>query len=378
METDMADSIGIERQAAAWLARRDAGDWTAADQAGLDAWLAESTARRVAWVRLEAAWRESGRLKALGAGLPAGAVPLRGQWTRSALAGLHADGAVGTDAAPGSRATGAATASPPGPLDAATLVFAPRPRRSTYPLRGLVAVAATAVLAMSLVLGWRHYAPTTPPVAYRTAVGALESMPLADGTEATLSSDSRIVVAFSRRERHVDLERGEAFFHAATNPRRPFVVAAAGHRVVAVGTRFAVRRDGDGVRVVVTEGLVRLESAPGPDGRRQPTTLLPAGSVALAGDDGVVVQSGTVEQAERMLSWRDGFLAFHDTPLAVAAAEFNRYNARKIVIGDPSVASMRIGGSFRWSNTEAFVRLLERGFPVRAERRVDAIVLHGQ
>ena len=37
---------------------------------------------------------------------------------------------------------------------------------------------------------------------------------------------------------------------------------------------------------------------------------------------------------------------------------------------------MRVGGNFRWSNTEAFVRLLEQGFPVRAERHPDRIVLH--
>ena len=137
-----------------------------------------------------------------------------------------------------------------------------------------------------------------------------------------------------------------------------------------------MRRDTDGMRVVVTEGLVRLESEPGADGRRQPSLLLPAGSVALAGPHGVVVQSGTVEQARQALSWRQGFLAFHDTSLAAAAAEFNRYNARKIVIGAPSVGALRVGGSFRWSNAEAFVRLLEQGFPVRAEYGDKAIVLH--
>src|SRR5690606_35767672 len=195
-----------------------------------------------------------------------------------------------------------------------------------------------------LAAGWRLHAPTAQPVAYGTPVGALETASLADGSEATLSSDSRIVVALSRRERHIELERGEAFFHAARDPARPFVVAAAGHRAVAVGTRFAVRRDADGLRVVVTEGLVRLESDPGSGGRRQPTTLLPAGSVALAGPDGVVVHAGTVDQARQALSWRDGFLAFRDTSLAAAAAEFNRYNARRIVIADPSVGALRVGG----------------------------------
>lgn len=363
MDKDMAGSTRIEREAAAWLARRDACGWSGRDQARLDAWLAEATAHRVAWVRLESAWRESGRLKALAAGLPAGTVPER----------------LSRPAFPPARADAAATAAAPGPLDAAALVFAPRPRPAKPRLR-VAATAAMLVLALgaALALGWRHYAPAVQPVAYVTPVGDIESMPLADGTQATLSSDSRILVALSRRERHVDLQRGEAFFHAAKDPARPFVVAALGHRAVAVGTRFSVRRDADGVRVVVTEGLVRLESDPGPDGRRQPTALLPAGSVALATARGVSVQSGTVAQAEQALSWREGFLAFHDTPLADAVAEFNRYNARKILIADPSVAAMRVGGNFRWSNAEAFVRLLEQGFPVRAERRDGEIVLRRQ
>jgi transmembrane sensor len=88
------------------------------------------------------------------------------------------------------------------------------------------------------------------------------------------------------------------------------------------------------------------------------------------------VQSGSVDDARQALSWRDGFLAFRDTSLAAAAAEFNRYNARKIVIADPSIGALRIGGNFRWSNAEAFVRLLEQGFPVRAEYGDKAIVLH--
>lgn len=61
----MADSRKIEHVAAAWLARRDAGPWTAQDQQALEAWLAESTAHRVALLRLQSAWAEAGRLQAL-------------------------------------------------------------------------------------------------------------------------------------------------------------------------------------------------------------------------------------------------------------------------------------------------------------------------
>jgi transmembrane sensor len=381
---DVASSRQIERHAAAWLARRDAGGWRDRDQAELDAWLAASTAHRVAFVRLDAAWRESGRLKALGAGMPAGVVPARGQWNRSPFFDKHAFDQHGNAGEPSARQDPGEPGHAPtrrnqAALDPASLVFAPRRQpRTRKPRRIGLAVAATIVgLAASLSLGWRYY-PTVQPVAYRTAVGDLETMPLADGSEATLSSDSRILVALSRGERHIDLQQGEAFFHAAKDPGRPFVVAAGARRVIAVGTRFSVRRDAAGLRVVVTEGLVRLESDAGPDGHRQPTTLLPAGSVALASKDGVVVHTGTVQQAEQYLSWRDGYLSFRDTPLATAASEFNRYNARKLVIGDDAVAAMQVGGNFRWSNTEVFVRLLEQGFPIRAERRGDAIVLHSQ
>ena len=61
--------------------------------------------------------------------------------------------------------------------------------------------------------------------------------------------------------------------------------------------------------------------------------------------------------------------------LGEAAAEFNRYNVRKIVIQEPAVAALKIEGNFRATNVEAFVRLLESGFPVRAETKADQIVV---
>jgi transmembrane sensor len=82
-----------------------------------------------------------------------------------------------------------------------------------------------------------------------------------------------------------------------------------------------------------------------------------------------------VADAEQLLEWRDGLLVFHDTSLRDAAAEFNRYNRRKIVIADERVAKLRVGGHFRWDNADAFVRLLERGFPVRADVDGERILL---
>ncbi|MBB6368734.1 transmembrane sensor [Xanthomonas sacchari] len=350
------DSKWIEARAAAWLARRDRGDWTDARQARLDAWLAAATAHRVAFLRLQAAWQESGRLQALGAGQRDGQVPERGRW--QGLGGRSA-------AAP----PAAAAAAP----DLRDLRFAPRsparPRR-----RWPAALAATLLGAAVLSLVWRH-AVEPVPTAYASVTGQLRPVALADGSQATLSSDSRIAVALSRAQRHIDLQRGEAFFAVSKDPGRPFVVASGARQVVAVGTRFAVRRDADALRVVVTEGTVRLESADAP---HAPPLLLPAGSIAQAGPHGVLVRRVALAEAERALDWRSGYLSFDDTPLQAAVAEFNRYNTIKLQVADAGAAALRVGGNVRWSNVDAFVRLLEQGFPIRAERRGDTVLLHSR
>ena len=359
----MDDSRKIEQAAAEWLVRRDAGPWTAGDEQALQAWLAASTAHRVALLRLQSAWSEAGRLQALAAGLAPGTVPGRGQW--SAWSG-------------GAMRDAAAGGTPPADLDLRALAFAPRlaPPRAG---RWRPAFAAAAVLALAAGLGWggwqlggRHQA------SYASAVGEVREVALADGPRATLSSDSLLEVRMDRGSRHLELRRGEAFFDVAHDAGRPFVVEADGHRAVAVGTHYAVRRDGDTLRVVVTEGRVRLEGAPGPDGRAPPVALLPAGSLATAGPNGVLVRSLPLAEAQRYLEWRDGFLAFDDAPLGQAAADSTRSTTRRSERAAPAVAQLRIGGNFRWSNLDGFVGLLEQGFPVRAERHPDRIVLHSR
>ena len=74
------NSAEIEATAARWFAKREGGDWNAADQAQLEAWLDSSTAHRIAFVRITTAWERSGRLTALGAGVPEGTIPPRDAW----------------------------------------------------------------------------------------------------------------------------------------------------------------------------------------------------------------------------------------------------------------------------------------------------------
>jgi transmembrane sensor len=209
---------------------------------------------------------------------------------------------------------------------------------------------------------------------------------LKDGSNITLNTASAVRVDLTPAERHVDLERGEAFFVVAKDPSRPFVVKAGNKRIVAVGTQFSVRRDGDDVRVVVTEGTVRLETvsrnrlrepAPGIQPGPSISDFAPVAAAMIARATGgdLLVQNSSMAEVEAALSWRNGYLTFHETTLTEAVEEFNRYNTQKISIEDPLVGAIRISGTFRPTNHEAFVRLLQEAYGIRAQSRDGGVAL---
>jgi transmembrane sensor len=352
----------IEEAASDWLIRRESGQWTDADRARFEQWLDASTLNRVAFLRLELAWEESARLKALGAGVPGDQPPPPGCWNvtpffDSNRTAVHGDTESTSDGKARQRTRGMALA--------ASVLLAVVAGIGTYPF-------------------WSSDADR-----YRTPIGGISSVPMPDGSKVTLNTASEIRVAVNENERRIDLRQGEAFFEVAKDPSRPFVVEAGRKRVVAVGTKFSVRRDGESVEVVVTEGKVRVEDAsrplrsgaveasesPAPPPAADDPVFLTSGAIAYVDEAGVLVHRKSLAEAETHLSWRTGVLMFREQTLADAVAEFNRYNVRKIVIADPAVAALKVEGNFRATNVDAFVRLLESGFPVRAATEEDRIVL---
>lgn len=348
MSGENPEQINVE--AAAWLARRDAPDWSASDAAQLERWIQASFRHRVAYLRLESVWKKTGRLKALGAGCASGEIPPPGQWNRSPFAG-----------------------SPD--VTKATLAGHHSVDRWQRPVHSpqrpmLAAGALSAALACAIWYLVPHGSK------YQTPVGAVETVAINDGSRVILNTDTEIRVALSESERRIQLDRGEAYFDVAKDVRRPFVVRAGTVSVTAVGTQFSVRREGPDTLVVVTEGVVRVQGN-GIGSSSEPQAVT-AGQIAHVSAAGVLIQDESTPRAEEQLSWRTGVLVFRDTRLEDAIAEFNRYNARKIVIADPALKDFRVAGSFKATSTGTFVHLLEQGFPLRVEERDGALILRSK
>ncbi|GGY97153.1 FecR domain-containing protein [Pseudoduganella plicata] len=305
------DAQIIEEEAARWLACQDAGTLTGAMQEQFDTWLEADTRHRVAWLRLRAAWTQ-------------------------------ADSLLRREAANGAQS-------------------AALPRFSQW------RIAAGVLLAIALGAQLMWMSGGTGPQQYATRIGENRVVALADGSRIMLNTDSRLRAA-PDAARKVWLDRGEAYFDIAHDPAHPFIVEAGDSRVTVLGTRFTVRRTGAGVRVLVAEGRVRVtESGAAVTLTRNEEAVALGGRIARA--------TRTEAQTGQRLAWREGRIVFDQTRLADAAAEFNRYNERRIVVADPDIAGIRIGGSFSPANVDGFARLLEQGFGLTARRDGNDILI---
>ena len=237
--------------------------------------------------------------------------------------------------------------------------------RSRWRSAGLRAAAAVLVVAGASML-WRathgdDRAPTASRVAaapsrsYRTAVGEVDTLKLADGSTVVLGPSSLLAlgVAFGTGERETTLE-GEAYFDVVHDDARPFVVRTSSATLRDIGTAFSVRSDsGRGTRVAVTSGAVDVVATPG---RAGSPTVLHAGDRAEVTGDAMRVERGVVTEAER--SWTRGVLEFRDAPLSAVAVELRRWYGVELVVTDSTIAGRRLTATFDRSSADDLGRVL--------------------
>ncbi|CAE6791935.1 Protein FecR [Paraburkholderia aspalathi] len=192
----------------------------------------------------------------------------------------------------------------------------------------------------------------------RTAIGERRTMTLADGTRLTLNTDSAIDIRFSSAERRVHLIRGEIMIATGHGgrERRPFIVETAQGSLQPLGTRFAVRQQSALCRLDVFEGAVRINpfDAPG----RAP--IVHAGQRARFTRDDI---SAVEPISENDAAWTDGLIVASGMRLGDFVNELDRYRAGHLSC-DPSVAGLRLSGTFPLADPDLVLDTLTRTLPV--------------
>lgn len=264
---------------------------------------------------------------------------------------------------------------------------------------GSLATAAALVLVWTAL--WRGpAAPNAQDIYGETASVAsaevLKRLNLADGSVVRLNANSEIAVNFTAGERRVQLIRGEAHFAVAKN-QTPFIVGVGDIDVRAVGTAFNVRLHREAVEVLVTEGKVGVHDAARGESLLEPARragvdeapIQAAPPVLIAGEKAMIpvhaaresrrsaatVTEVALAEIQEALAWQARRLEFETAPLSEIAAEFNRYNEHRLLIADPELGNLRLGGSFRADEPDTFVNLIETRSGVVVERRPGETVL---
>jgi transmembrane sensor len=207
---------------------------------------------------------------------------------------------------------------------------------------------------------------------YSTAVGAHRMIALADGSHVELNTNTLLRAAIDTHYRKVWLDRGEVFFQIAHDTGHPFVVMAGDRSITVLGTKFLVRRDSDRFEVAVLEGRVRVDAAGGSNAH---SALLSAGDLVIVRPDAALYRQKVSQKLNDELGWRRGVLVFDHTTLADAAAEFNRYNSRKLVVTGAIASRLTIDGTFPTGNPAAFIDIVQDVFGLRTENRSDETVI---
>lgn len=310
MDTLAANAVGVEARAADWLERRVCEDWNTDNQSALDAWLAESPAHMVAYLRLNAAWGRTSRLTALR--------PVAREATMESL---------------------------------------PKQRRVFAMIAAAFAFAVLTAVAGAMLLA------TSGEKTYATALGKHQTVRLADGSLIELNTRTVLRVAENSKARTVWLDEGEAYFEITHDSNRPFLVMVEGRRITDLGTKFLVRRETTRVEVALMEGRARFDALARAGNTE--STLLTPGDVAVSAAGSLAVTRKPAQQLANELGWRRGVLVFDNATLGEAASQFNRYNFTKLVITDPSAAQLAIYGTFRVGDVERFARVAQDVFGLR-------------
>ena len=313
----MENAMETRSKASEWLVtRRAAADWSEADQAALDAWLAQSPANRIAYWRLEAAWNQAQRLTVLRR-----------------------------------------------PADA--------PRMGATRAGSVVRIVSALALIAAIAAAGAFYVSMPTTKTYATPIGGHLTVALSDGSKIELNTDTVLRLSDGAHARVASLEKGEAYFQIKHDTARPFSLSAGGHRVVDLGTKFSVRERADRVEIMLIEGRASIEAE---DAGAQRAVLKP-GDVAIATRNSLSVLKKPIREMNDKLAWRQGMLSFKYVTLAEAAGEFNRYNDTKIIIADTHVAHLTIYGTFPAKDVAAFADAAQAYFQLHVVNRGGSVVI---
>lgn len=233
----------------------------------------------------------------------------------------------------------------------------PAARRFRHTLR-YGALAASLLLAVIIALPGSN----TAPLRYETRIKQLAQEVMKDGSQIDLSADSKVLVSYSRAERHIDLLQGEAQFSVSKDPDRPFVVQTQHAQLKALGTVFNVDQRRNITELTVLEG--RVEVVPAQVNRKR--LVIRAGEKVRIQPQG----TGPVESFDLQAyqGWQEDVLQADNMPLAELIDELNRYRDIPVSLTE-DIRNLPVTGTFRLSDSRKNLDVIASAYRLRLDEQ---------
>jgi transmembrane sensor len=242
-------------------------------------------------------------------------------------------------------------------------------------------VAAAIFIAMTLFIFNMAPVKPIPSLVYKTNIGEVEKITLSDNSIITLNTNSELKVTLTDELRKIELISGEAFFNVTSNKERPFIVASGLQEITVVGTQFNVHKMQSGIEVAVIEGLVQVAQQLGHQTTSKLTSLgkgkylLEKGNVGTFNAATDIIVPLNKDKLARKTSWRDGLLVFEDENLQTVITELNRYRQNKIELKGIETQTLKISGTFDFTQKGQVVAGLLQTLPIEIEYEDNKIIL---
>ncbi len=220
---------------------------------------------------------------------------------------------------------------------------------------------------------------------------------LPDGSLLRLNSNALLEVSYTKDLRRVNLVRGEAHFNVSSDELRPFIVNVGGVNIQAVGTAFNIKWD-EQIDVIVTEGTVLITTEDSgsiitqvseelsssyelgfqksegflSQGQRAEILILPESKQPT-----FEVFTADTEEVDARLSWQASLLTLTGDTLSDIASSFQQKTGYRLIITDPALNDLRIGGRFPSSDVFDFLRILEVGYGIPWQQTDEGVFMVG-
>jgi len=233
---------------------------------------------------------------------------------------------------------------------------------------GIAAMICVAAIGLGLfrMISSANEPPAEHMTVFETEPAQHEKVALADGSEIHMGARSSVTTNLTRGVRFVVMDRGEALFKVAHDPKRPFRVLAGAGVITAVGTAFNVRRLDDMVVVTVSEGTV--EVAPASDVNARNGGDYPRGKRVTLGESITYDSDGNLGAVRKVdlgmtMAWRSGQLQYRSEPLNRVVQDINRYSRKSITIADAAAGEILYSGTVFERDIDDWLAALDKAFP---------------